>query len=116
LAADTTPTAPHTPPAGPTAIGPAPVEQVRAQTRADREEFLTGGLLPVGCHTCATTVLVKKNSPQHTSIQWITDAATSCPVLADQVASGVPPARAGTCPHLRESITAAERDGAFRYE
>lgn len=91
-------------------------DAVRAQTRADREEFLTAGLVPVACHSCATTVLVKKNSPEHTSIQWVTDAATSCPVLAERVAAGTPGARAGTCERLRESITTAERDGAFGYE
>lgn len=91
-------------------------DAVRAQTRADREEFLTAGLVPVACHACTTTVLVKKNSPEHTSIQWVTDAATSCPVLADRVAAGTPGARAGTCERLRESITTAERDGAFGYE
>ncbi|GAA1224971.1 hypothetical protein GCM10009676_03380 [Prauserella halophila] len=94
----------------------ARAEAVRAQTRADREEFLTAGLVPVDCHACATTVLVKKNSPEHTSIQWITDAATSCPVLAERVAHGTPAARAGTCERLRESITAADRDGAFGHE
>lgn len=91
-------------------------ETVRAQTRADRQEFLTAGLVPVDCHTCATTVLAKKNSPEHTSIQWISDAATSCPILAERVAAGTPAARAGTCEHLRESIAAAERDGVFGHE
>ncbi|MCR3718460.1 MULTISPECIES: hypothetical protein [Prauserella salsuginis group] len=110
--------APDATPSGATPSGAdaARAEAVRAQTRADREEFLTAGLVPVACHACATTVLVKKNSPEHTSIQWISDAATSCPVLAERVASGVPAARAGTCERLRESITTAERDGAFGYE
>lgn len=119
MAADTTGAATRTAASAPSASAAADAahpEAVRAQTRADREEFLTAGLVPVGCHSCATTVLVKKNSPQHTSIQWITDAATSCPVLAERVEAGTPAARAGTCERLRESITAAEQNGAFGYE
>ncbi|OLT42751.1 hypothetical protein BJF85_21965 [Saccharomonospora sp. CUA-673] len=87
---------------------------MRTQTRAETDEFLTSGLVPVTCAACATTVLAKKNSPQHTSIQWISDAATSCPELAEQVAAGTPSARARPCARLRESIAAADREGVFR--
>jgi hypothetical protein len=53
-------------------------------------------------------VLVKKNSLMHTSIQWTTDAATSCPEFA---AADVPTALLDTCPKLSESIADAVREG-----
>jgi hypothetical protein len=56
-------------------------------------------------------VLVKKNSPKHNSIQWITDAATSCPVFAERVANGGQTALLDTCERLGESIACAARDG-----
>ncbi|KZB84456.1 hypothetical protein [Amycolatopsis regifaucium] len=74
-------------------------------------EFLTAGLRPLACRTCGTTVLVKKNSVQHTSIQWTTDAAKSCPVFAAQAASGARTALLDTCANLSDSIGAAVKDG-----
>lgn len=62
---------------------------------AERDEFLTGGMRPHACRRCGTKVLVKKNSEKHTSIQWTTDAASSCPVFAERVA-GAPPRRCWT--------------------
>lgn len=82
---------------------------------AEREEFLTAGLVPLTCRSCSTEVLVKKNSPKHTSIQWISDAATSCPVFAERVAEGFPVALLGSCESLDESIREATRDGVFHY-
>jgi hypothetical protein len=81
----------------------------RPETLADRREFLTSGLRPVRCTACGTTVLVKKNSPKHTSVQWTSDAG-DCPVLA---AAGPSSARVETCDRLAESIRAAARAGAF---
>jgi len=78
---------------------------------AELAEFLAGGLRPVSCHTCGTRVLVKKNSPQHTSIQWTTDAASSCPVFAGRAAEGATTALLDTCEQLGDSITDAVRDG-----
>ncbi|PXY33657.1 hypothetical protein [Prauserella endophytica] len=69
----------------------------------------------MACRSCATTVLVKKNSPQHTSIQWTTDAATSCPVFAEKVSEGAHPALLDTCERLRDSIADAAREGAFAH-
>lgn len=76
-------------------------------------EFLTGGLRPHTCSACGTGVLVKKNSRRHTSIQWTTDAATSCPVFAERVAAGANTALLDTCERLRESIAKATVDGDF---
>ena len=65
--------------------------------------YLTDGLRPHVCHGCGTTVLVKKNSLQHTSVQWQSDTS-ACSLLGPQ-ASG--------CPLLRDSIDRAVRDGSI---
>ncbi|MQA61519.1 MAG: hypothetical protein GEU86_08485 [Actinophytocola sp.] len=78
---------------------------------ADRREFLTGGLRPLACRTCGTEVLVRKNSPQHTSIQWTSDPAASCPVYAERVAAGGTTALLDTCERLADSIAHAATEG-----
>lgn len=83
----------------------------RADTLADRREFLTDGLSPHDCDHCGTRVLVKKNSPKHTSIQFTGDATEDCPVFAAQVDRNTPSALLDTCPRLSESIQRAVRDG-----
>ncbi len=79
----------------------------------ERAEFLSGGMRPHTCATCGTRVLVKKNSWKHTSIQWTTDAASSCPVFAERVAAGGNTALLDTCDRLKESIAESVRGGAF---
>lgn len=79
-------------------------------TEADRRHYLTGGLRPLDCAHCGTRVLVKKESPQHTSIQWTADSA-SCPELSAKVAAGAEPGRVESCQRLRESVDAAVRQG-----
>jgi hypothetical protein len=74
-------------------------------------EFLTAGLRPLTCRTCGTCVLVKKNSVKHTSIQWTTDAARSCPVFAEKAAAGAQTALLDTCDRLGDSIAEALREG-----
>jgi hypothetical protein len=76
----------------------------------ERREFLEGGLRPLACLACGNQVLVKKNSLQHTSVQWTSDAARSCPEFA---ANGRATALIATCPKLRDSIEQAVRDGAL---
>ncbi|MGH3519333.1 MAG: hypothetical protein ACRDQ7_18320 [Haloechinothrix sp.] len=83
----------------------------RADTLADRRDFLTGGLTPLACRSCGTRVLVRKNSPKHTSIQWTTDPATSCPVYAEQVGAGGSTALLDTCERLTESVARAAATG-----
>ena len=63
--------------------------------------YLTEGLRPHTCAGCGTTVLVKKNSHQHTSVQWQSDTSR-CPRLAPLVSG---------CAALRDSIDRAVRDG-----
>jgi hypothetical protein len=77
---------------------------------AETAEFLTGGLRPHDCRGCGTRVLVKKNSIHHTSIQWTTDTAGSCPVFAG---ADRPTALLDTCPELAGSIDEAVRDGTL---
>ncbi|MBE9375485.1 hypothetical protein IQ251_13615 [Saccharopolyspora sp. HNM0983] len=82
---------------------PAERDRVRRRTAADREEQLTGGLRPVECTTCGARVLARKNSPQHTSIQWTGDAAARCPELTGTAG--------GSCAALRARIDTAVDPG-----
>ncbi|HKN54428.1 MAG TPA: hypothetical protein VJX66_18145 [Amycolatopsis sp.] len=77
---------------------------------AESVEFLTGGLRPHSCRSCGTCVLVKKNSLQHTSIQWTSEPAASCPEFA---AADGPTALLDTCPKLSDSIADAVREGTL---
>jgi hypothetical protein len=76
----------------------------------ERREFLEGGLRPVECLDCGNRVLVKKNSLKHTSVQWTSDAARSCPEFA---ANGRATALIATCLKLRDSIEKAVLDGVL---
>ncbi|WP_033296039.1 hypothetical protein [Amycolatopsis jejuensis] len=78
---------------------------------AEVTEFLTAGLRPHECRSCGTCVLVKKNSRKHTSIQWTTNAAESCPVFAAHAAAGGTTALLDTCEKLADSTDNAVRDG-----
>ncbi|TNC29034.1 hypothetical protein [Amycolatopsis alkalitolerans] len=82
-------------------------------TTTERTEFLSGGLRPHTCSACGNRVLVKKNSWKHTSIQWTTAAAASCPVFAEQVGAGESTALLDTCEKLDVSIAESVRDGDF---
>ncbi len=83
-----------------------------AGTLADEREFLTAGLVPVGCTACGTEVLVRKASAMQTSIQWRSSPAESCPEFAARVAAGELSARIDTCPALRSAIEHAVATGA----
>jgi len=85
----------------------APLADVTAETRADRQDFLSTGLRPVECAACGTCVLVKKNSRHHTSIQW-QSSTDSCPEFA---AHEGPSALMDTCPKLRATINALVAEG-----
>ena len=73
---------------------------------SERDEFLAGGMRPVRCD-CGNHVLVKKNSPQHTSVQWLCDTS-SCPELGGPRSAFLP-----GCLRLRDSIEKAVRDGTL---
>jgi hypothetical protein len=80
-------------------------------THAETLEFLTAGLTPVRCDSCASRVLVRKSSPRHTSVQWTTAPAATCPEFAARVAAGELSARIDGCPRLRTSIELAAAEG-----
>lgn len=82
-----------------------------AETRADQQHYLSGGLQPLDCRNCGNRVLVKKESPEHTSVQWTSDSASSCPQLGARVAAGQAAARVESCGHLKETIDQAAREG-----
>jgi hypothetical protein len=73
-----------------------------------RDEQLHGGYRPVACGSCTTTVLVRRASPQQTTIQWPADAA--CPELLDRPPAGTPVLH---CAALSAAIRAAAAHGAL---
>jgi hypothetical protein len=83
-----------------------------ADTLEDQRLYTSARLTEVACLDCRATVGVKKNSEQHTSIQWSDRAVAGCPELARR------PSTTGrnlhrSCPRLVASIEAAVRDGAI---
>ncbi|MGW1682691.1 hypothetical protein [Saccharopolyspora sp. NPDC002376] len=80
---------------------------VREGTADDRDLYLREGLCPVQCERCAAWVLAKKNSPQHTSVQWSAESTQQCAEFASRPA-GKP---TESCPDLRRSIAVAAHDG-----
>lgn len=83
--------------------------RLRERTAADRREQLEGGLRPVECARCGACVLAKKNSPDHTSIQWTSNAVENCPELSSRARDGST-AHVDGCPDLAGSIDEAGRD------
>lgn len=83
------------------------------ETLEDQRLYTRARLTDVACLDCLVTVGVKKNSEQHTSIQWSDAARQGCPEFArmDQ-APGVRAVRVA-CARLAASIDAAVRDGAL---
>jgi len=79
--------------------------------RADRERYLTSGLLPVDCRFCHVTVTVKRLGPGHTAVQWNTAAAQRCAYFTEVRESGGDPARTRSCPKLSDSIEHAAAEG-----
>ncbi|WP_395309826.1 hypothetical protein V4U86_03060 [Mycobacterium sp. AMU20-3851] len=86
---------------------------VREDTERDKQRYLTSGLASVDCRFCHVTVAVKKLGPEHTSVQWSTEATRRCAVFAEMRASGEDPARARSCPRLTDSIKHAVAEGCL---
>ncbi|MDP9092324.1 MAG: hypothetical protein M3N95_05125 [Actinomycetota bacterium] len=74
------------------------------QSTADKRRYVEDGLVPVSCSRCSTAVLVKKNSPRHTSVQWSTNAAATCPEIGAQMSAGARGGQILGCGMLRQSI------------
>jgi hypothetical protein len=84
---------------------------LREATQRDRERYLTAGLQPVVCRFCHVSVLVKKLGPEHTSVQWNSDAAQRCAHFAQVRQAGGQTARSKSCPRLDDSIEHAIAEG-----
>ncbi|OMC16820.1 hypothetical protein [Mycobacterium sp. SP-6446] len=80
-------------------------------TRADRDRYLTSGLLPVDCRFCHVTVTVRRLGPGHTAVQWNTEASQRCAHFAEIRESGGDTARTRSCPKLSDSIEHAVAEG-----
>ena len=84
---------------------------VAEASRADRERYLTSGLLPVDCRFCHVTVTVRRLGPGHTAVQWNSDATQRCAYFAEIREAGGNPARTRACPKLSDSIEHAVAEG-----
>jgi hypothetical protein len=80
-------------------------------SRADRDRYLTSGLLPVDCRFCHVTVTVRRLGPGHTAVQWNTEASQRCAHFAEVRESGGNTARTRSCPKLSDSIEHAVAEG-----
>lgn len=81
--------------------------RVDAATRADQELYTRARMVDVSCGTCGIVVGVKKNSDQHTSIQWGPDGVSTCLAFAESAARPGGRAVYVSCPRLSASIEAA---------
>jgi len=86
------------------------LDRRRRETAADERLYVEIGLSPVTCRTCGVEAMVKKNSHQHTSVQWTGAAVAACPEIA-AARAGDPSALVLGCPRLKASIEDAVRDG-----
>jgi hypothetical protein len=80
-------------------------------TRADRDRYLSSGLLPVDCRFCHVTVTVRRLGPGHTAVQWSTEASQRCAHFVEVRESGGDTARTRSCPKLSDSIEHAVAEG-----
>lgn len=83
---------------------------LREETLADQRLYLEGRMAEVTCGECSATVLVRKHSEFHTSIQWSADAVARCAVFAGTARSGGREVHE-SCPRLRASIEQAVKTG-----
>ncbi|MCH9736335.1 MAG: hypothetical protein K0U78_17575 [Actinomycetia bacterium] len=95
------------------ASDPARAAAVRESTRRDRERYLTSGLVPIDCRFCHVVVAVKKLGPEHTAVQWNSEATQHCAHFAEIRDSGGDPARTRSCPRLTDSIKHAVAEGCL---
>lgn len=95
------------------ATDPNRAAAVREATQRDRERYLTSGLASVDCRFCHVAVQVKKLGPEHTAVQWTTEASQRCAYFTEIRQSGGVSARARSCPKLADSIKHAVAEGCL---
>jgi hypothetical protein len=95
------------------AADPDRAAAVRAATERDRARYLTSGLTPVDCRFCHVTVAVKKLGPEHTAVQWNSEASGRCAYFAEVRACGGDSSRSRSCPKLSDSIKHAVAEGCL---
>lgn len=95
------------------ATDPSRAAAIRAATGRDRERYLTAGLVSVDCRFCHVSVCVKKLAPEHTSVQWNSEAMQRCAYFSELRQSGQDSARARSCPKLADSIKHAVAEGCL---
>ena len=88
-------------------------EGLREATARDRERYLNSGLVSVDCRFCHVSVQVKKLGPEHTSVQWNSEASQRCAYFTEIRQSGGNSARAQSCPKLADSIKHAVAEGCL---
>ncbi|MDP3968116.1 MAG: hypothetical protein Q8Q02_07520 [Nocardioides sp.] len=79
------------------------------ETAADQRLYTQARMVEVGCLDCLASVRVKKNSEQHTSIQWTEQALRDCQEFNRDGAAERPLHQ--PCSRLRASIDRAVADG-----
>lgn len=79
-------------------------------TAADMRRYLEIGLSAVTCRSCGVEAQVKKNSREHTSVQWSRASVAACPEIAAARTTD-PTALVLGCPRLKQSIEDAVRTG-----
>ena len=89
------------------------VGALREATARDRERYLSSGLVSVDCRFCHVSVQVKKLGPEHTSVQWNSEASQRCAYFTEIRQSGGDSARARSCPKLADSIKHAVAEGCL---
>ena len=82
-------------------------------TLEDQRLYTRARLTEVACLDCLARVGVKKNSQQHTSIQWSAEAADGCPELRSARSAATGREAHRTCSRLVASIEAAVREGVI---
>jgi hypothetical protein len=95
------------------ASDPARAAAVHEATQRDRERYLTSGLASIDCRFCHVAVQVKKLGPEHTAVQWNSEASQRCAYFAEIRQSGGESARTRSCPKLADSIRHAVAEGCL---
>ena len=93
------------------ASDPERAAAVREATARDRERYLNAGLAPVDCRFCHVTVAVKKLGPEHTAVQWSSEATQRCATFAEVRASGGDSSRSQVVPEAGRQHQARRRRG-----